>query len=330
MAHGDQPIISVIVCTHNPRADYLERVLAALSQQTLDRALYEIIIVDNNSAPAIASARADRVIAEPRQGVSFARQTGVRAARAPLICFVDDDNVLDTHYLEAALAIAEREPQLGAFGGAAHADPETTPPRGFDYFLPFLGIREAGTGALNGPLTGPGDDWGPAEPIGAGMVLRRDIAEAYADYISATQAGEFLGRKGLGLLSGEDTLFVRMAARLGYQVGYRPALVMTHLIAGNRLTFAYLARLMEGHGQSRVILDAICGVATIAPAHPARTLALNAARRLKGHGWARAYVFYFYDRGLFRQARTIDAIDGLLTLDAFFDQYAPEKYKADR
>ena len=50
--------VSVIICTHNPRSDYLERCLAALSDQTLVKDQWELIIVDNASAPEKAPRRA--------------------------------------------------------------------------------------------------------------------------------------------------------------------------------------------------------------------------------------------------------------------------------
>ena len=39
--------ISVIVCTHNPRPDYLRRVLDALYAQTLPKTDWELILIDN-------------------------------------------------------------------------------------------------------------------------------------------------------------------------------------------------------------------------------------------------------------------------------------------
>lgn len=40
--------ISVVVCTYN-RANMLMKALQSLIQQTLDKALYEIVVVDNAS-----------------------------------------------------------------------------------------------------------------------------------------------------------------------------------------------------------------------------------------------------------------------------------------
>jgi len=47
-------MISVIICTHNPRPDYFSRVLAALRQQTLPLSEWELLVIDNQSAEPIA------------------------------------------------------------------------------------------------------------------------------------------------------------------------------------------------------------------------------------------------------------------------------------
>jgi glycosyltransferase involved in cell wall biosynthesis len=44
-----QAFVSVILCTHNPRPDYLDRVLASLRGQTLPAEQWEFLLVDNAS-----------------------------------------------------------------------------------------------------------------------------------------------------------------------------------------------------------------------------------------------------------------------------------------
>jgi hypothetical protein len=46
-------VVSVVVPTHNPRPDYLERVLEALRGQMLDQSAWELVVVDNNSQPEL-------------------------------------------------------------------------------------------------------------------------------------------------------------------------------------------------------------------------------------------------------------------------------------
>src|SRR3954470_21155528 len=98
------PVISAIICTHNPRAAFLNRVLAALAGQTLPREQWELIIVDSGSKPPV-SQRADleipagtRLIRVDLPGLALARRAGAEAARSDLLASVDDDTVFRADY----------------------------------------------------------------------------------------------------------------------------------------------------------------------------------------------------------------------------------------
>jgi hypothetical protein len=47
--------LSVILCTHNPRLEYRSRTLEALRSQTVPRADWELMLIDNRSAEPLAS-----------------------------------------------------------------------------------------------------------------------------------------------------------------------------------------------------------------------------------------------------------------------------------
>ncbi|HEX8297148.1 MAG TPA: glycosyltransferase family A protein, partial [Chthoniobacteraceae bacterium] len=104
-----RPELTVILCTHNPRADYLEQTLAALRAQTLATEGWELLLVDNASTHAVAD-RCDltwhpnaRAIREDRLGLTMARTCGFRAAQTDVLVLVDDDNLLAPNYLTNAL-----------------------------------------------------------------------------------------------------------------------------------------------------------------------------------------------------------------------------------
>ena len=85
--------LTVIVCSLNG-ADRIERSLNALAAQTIWPKL-QVIVVDDGSTDRtadIALARGLTVIQhQQNQGVSAARNTGMRAADAPIVAFLDDD-----------------------------------------------------------------------------------------------------------------------------------------------------------------------------------------------------------------------------------------------
>ena len=127
--------LAVLVCTHNPRRDYLERTLNALRAQSLPAERWELLVVDNASDPPLAGnldlswhARS-RIVTEHELGILPARVRGLKETRTPLILFVDDDNVLAPDYLQQAMPIADTHPFLGVWGGSITPEFEPPPPR---------------------------------------------------------------------------------------------------------------------------------------------------------------------------------------------------------
>src|SRR5438067_3374284 len=134
---------SVIICTHNPRALFLSRVLEALQVQTVPVERWELIIIDNASLEPLTPATWDlswhpraRIVREEELGLSVARTRGMRESAAELLLFVDDENVLDPNYLAEVMKIGLQWPQLGTWGaGSIKPDFEVDPPSHLREFL---------------------------------------------------------------------------------------------------------------------------------------------------------------------------------------------------
>src|SRR5258708_39359270 len=114
--------LSVVICTHNPRKDYLLRTLASLRAQTISLRSWELLLVDNASEERLGDVwdiswhpRA-RHVREDELGLTPARLRGIRESSGELLLFADDDNVLAPDYLDRAVAIAKRYTYLGVFG----------------------------------------------------------------------------------------------------------------------------------------------------------------------------------------------------------------------
>jgi GT2 family glycosyltransferase len=119
IAAVSQPLVSVVVPTHN-RPARLARLLASLRSQSLPADEFEVVVVDDGSDPP-----ADAAITElesgsgpnitivrhslPR-GAGAARNTGWRRVRAPLVAFTDDDCVAAPDWLRAGLAATAANP----------------------------------------------------------------------------------------------------------------------------------------------------------------------------------------------------------------------------
>jgi GT2 family glycosyltransferase len=120
--HGTQPdlpVISVVVCTYR-RAAKLDVCLAALARQSIaDRV--EIVVVDDgpdDGTAAVAGRHPVRLVRHERnRGLSAARNTGIAAARAPIVAFTDDDCVPAADWLERLHDAFIADPHAIGIGG---------------------------------------------------------------------------------------------------------------------------------------------------------------------------------------------------------------------
>ncbi|MEM1058172.1 MAG: glycosyltransferase [Verrucomicrobiota bacterium] len=264
-------MLSVIICTYNPREDYLRRTLESLRAQDLSPAEWELVLVDNNSTPALQEREPElvgwhehgRLVKEDEQGLTAARVRGAREAQGDLIVYVDDDNELATDYLSQTLAIAAEHPHLGAWGpGVVEGDFETPPRPEVEPYLHLLLINRLERERWSN-VYGDG-----VNPWGAGLAMRARVLEAFLSYFEEHRRECLrLGRKGSALLSAEDHLFLWLATELGLGKGLFPRLRLVHLIPFNRLEPDYLLRLMHGNMLSLARLSAITGFEPKVP-HP--------------------------------------------------------------
>ena len=239
--------VSVIIPTHNPNPGRFRRVIEAVRDQDFPSHQRELIVVDNGSEPRLdpksLSSLADlpmTVVVEERLGLTPARIRGIRQARGEVIVFVDDDNVLATDYLSVAASRFEADPKLGACGGKALPEFETTPPDWTREFWHMLAVRDLGPEPLR---AGGASSYPECAPIGAGMAVRRQLALNWATEIENDSIRMGLDRSGKSLASGGDNDLVLTVLKQGFEVHYVPELVLTHIIPANRITRKYLANL---------------------------------------------------------------------------------------
>jgi glycosyltransferase involved in cell wall biosynthesis len=255
-----KPSISIVICAHNPKSTYLDHVLNALKLQTLPMEQWELLLIDNASTQPLDQ-RIDLSwhlnashVREEQLGLTPARLRGIRTAQADVLVFVDDDNVLEPEYLELVSQIGVQWPMLGAWGGQTVPGFEEQPPDWTKAYWGYLAIREFDR-----------DQWSnlyqnELTPYGAGLCVRKIVAEEYLRLVSSDPKRMGLGRKGAMMLSGEDTDIAYTACDLELGTGLFAALKLTHLMPANRLSEAYLLKVVEGSTYSGVILNSFRGV----------------------------------------------------------------------
>jgi glycosyltransferase involved in cell wall biosynthesis len=175
-------MLSVVICTHNPRGDYFRRCMQALREQGLSHSQWELVMVDNRSDEAVAD-RVDlswhpaaRAVREETLGLTPARLRGIRESRGNLLAFVDDDNVLDPDFLEIAVRAAEERPFLGSWSGQCRPAFETPPPEWTRPYWGNLVVREFDHDVWSNLPRLP-----ESMPCGAGLCVRRIVALHYLD-----------------------------------------------------------------------------------------------------------------------------------------------------
>lgn len=250
-------VISVVICTRNPRPAVLARVLDALAKQTLATHRWELVVVDNASAsppliPALPPRLSVRTVVEKRAGLTSARLCGIRQARGDLIVFVDDDNVLAPDYLSTAISIAASHPTLGAFGGIITAECECPPPSWLEPFLPNLAVCN-----LKEDIITDDAHAYASIPCGAGLCVRSAVATLYAHSLHNDQRRMALDRRGDSLRSCGDWDIVLTGMDAGWSMGRFTSLRVSHVIPASRLTYDYNKRLAYSIGESIGLLIAI-------------------------------------------------------------------------
>jgi len=120
-----RPMVSVVVCSYNGGRT-LGHCLQSLME--LEYPDYEVILIDDGSTDETAEISARfpdvRTLRQANQGLSAARNSGLQAARGPIVAYVDSDVFVDPHWLTHLVA------QLEQSGAAAVGGPNVAPEDG--------------------------------------------------------------------------------------------------------------------------------------------------------------------------------------------------------
>ncbi len=238
-----KPDVSIIVCTYN-RPQLLRRLLDSVLAQTAPDFLFELLVVDNNSTPETrnvieeVSSYDSRVeyLHEPRQGNAYARNTGVVAARAPIIAFLDDDVTVVGNWL-STIRNAFQKNDIDFIGGKVLPRWEHKPPSWLTHphWAPIAAVDYG-----NRPFTI--DSQNPLCLLTANLAIRTKIFNRFGGFSASVQrAGDSIG-------SLEDHEFIIRLIRGGVRGLYIPDLVVEAHVGSERLTKTYHRRWHTGHG----------------------------------------------------------------------------------
>jgi glucosyl-dolichyl phosphate glucuronosyltransferase len=236
--------VSVNICTYNRCRLLLDSLNSILSQQAVG-VRYEVVVVDNNSTddtkPVVDSFIARgcsnlRYVFEARQGLSYARNTAVREARAPILALTDDDVQVAPNWVSTIKRTFENQPEVGWIGGKVLPRWASTPPRWLtrDHWSP-LAAQDHG----DVPFSSSGRQ---VCLVGANLAIRKDLLEQFGGFRPDVQRVQ----DSVGSMEDHE-LQIRLwkAGRHGL---YVPDLVVMSDVSADRLMKKYHRRWHRGHG----------------------------------------------------------------------------------
>jgi glycosyltransferase involved in cell wall biosynthesis len=227
--------ITVILCTYN-RCRSLAKALESVALSSLPASVeWEVLVIDNNSKDETRSVverycqrypARFRFIFQPRQGKSYALNTGIREARGDVLAFMDDDVEVDPHWLRNLTDPLNDRKWAGA-GGRILPEVGFTPPNWMEtndrYALGPLAIFDLGLVA---------SELGEA-PFGTNMAFRKEMFLKHGDF--RTDLGPQPGSE----IRSEDAEFGERLLMKGERFWYEPSAVVYHAIPPERVKKTY-------------------------------------------------------------------------------------------
>ncbi|MDR2004467.1 MAG: glycosyltransferase family 2 protein [Prevotella sp.] len=241
---------SVIFCTYN-REKYIYNAMKSIAEQDFPYTDYEIVLINNNSTDSTENIcnrfREDypqvgfRYFIETNQGLSYARNRGVKESRGDILVFVDDDATVFESYLSSINIFFDAYPEVNACGGPIVPVYEVEKPKWLSHYTEQL---------LGGALY-EGDKVKPFRngkyPGGGNSAFRKEVFEKYGLF------NVELGRKGTGLIGAEEKDLYDRLIRGSEQFYYLPQMGIYHYIPEKKLTKAHFRELTYSIGKSERI-----------------------------------------------------------------------------
>jgi glucosyl-dolichyl phosphate glucuronosyltransferase len=255
--------VSVVLCTYN-RCKSLARTLRSIAaSESANYFEWEVVVVDNNSTDDTRVVVDEfsrqypgrfRYLFEPRQGKSYALNSGVRSACGQVIAFLDDDVIIEPTWLMSITSSLQTGDWAGA-GGRTLLDQPFSPPSWLSLKYP------GGHGGIVAALFDFGESPGELKvaPYGTNMAYRKEMFERHG--LFRTDLGPSPSRR--TPRPNEDTEFGRRLMAAGERICYEPSAVVYHGVTEERLHKKYYLDWWFDYGRALIrekgVGDPICG-----------------------------------------------------------------------
>ncbi|KAF6656781.1 glycosyltransferase [Paenibacillus sp. EKM301P] len=238
--------LSVIICTYQ-RSEKLSNAIKSVIEQSLDKASYEIIVVNNDYQNdeihhLVREFRATyniddsfmRYMEAPLKGLSFARNVGLFGAEGEVILYIDDDAIANSNLLEETVRGFSDRPDIGVMGGNIILNLHEERPE----------VVKPGTEAYWSQLIVEGEEIIDSNfqwefPYGANFAVRHAALMRIGGFRSA------YGRKGNNYAGGEEIVVSFAMREIGYKVGLNPKMKVIHDVDTSRYTVEHVRKTMR-------------------------------------------------------------------------------------
>jgi len=243
---NEQLDISVVLSTYN-RCSLLQPALESVLAQDSGQVRYEVVVVDNNSQDetrAVVESLIERghsnlrYLLESRQGVSYARNTGIENTRAPIIAFFDDDERVAPDWIASIKRAFDEHPEVDFIGGKVLPLWETEPPQWLtsEHWSP-VALTDYG----DAPFYSNSEN--PVCLISANLAMRHNVFDKVGLFDTTLQ------RVKDNIGSMEDHELLMRLWRIGGQGMYVPDMVVEAEVPTKRMSKAYHRKWHTGHGK---------------------------------------------------------------------------------
>ncbi len=242
--------LSIAICTWN-RAQLLSKTLGEIERLFIPAdTKWEVIVVDNSSTDdtkKIIEEYRSRLplvgLFEAKQGHSHARNCAIDNAKGDYIIWTDDDVLVDSNWLNAYANAIKSNLDVDFFGGPVEPWFEHHPPKWIVDNIELLqgpfAIRH--DSATDTPISNSN------LPFGANMAFRSQV-------LRQNRFDTRLGRKGAGMLSGDETTLMRQLMKQGCTGCWVRGAQVRHFIPSKRLTERYVYSFSRGIAEGNVLI----------------------------------------------------------------------------
>lgn len=111
----EKPFLSVIVVAHD-RKEFLKEALRSVTQQSIDKSLFEIVLITNFPVDEdlFAIPNLTHLISESK-GLELKIAEGLRQCKGEIVCFLEDDDAWEAGKLDKVVTIFKSNPDTGFY-----------------------------------------------------------------------------------------------------------------------------------------------------------------------------------------------------------------------